>query len=76
MSVKLTATELRANLYRILDLVAEKSEIVEIARRGKILKIVLASPPDKTRRLVSRENYLKGNPDEIVHMDWSDQWKP
>jgi prevent-host-death family protein len=72
----LTATELRSKLFRVLDQVAQTGDPVEIRRRGKTLKIVLDSPPDKMDRLVPRDKFLKTNPDEIVHLDWSDQWKP
>lgn len=74
--MKVTATKLREQLYRILDRVAETGEPVEIIRGGKVLKIVAASPRGKMKRLVSRKQYLKGDPDEIVHLDWADQWKP
>jgi len=72
----LSATELRANLYRILDHVARTGETVKIARGDKLIKIVPASPRDKLKRLIERTGYLKGNPDDIVQLDWSDQWKP
>lgn len=72
----LTATELRTKLFRVLDRVAETGEPVEINRRGKKLKIVLESPAGKMDRLRGREKYLRADPDEIVHLDWSDQWKP
>jgi antitoxin (DNA-binding transcriptional repressor) of toxin-antitoxin stability system len=74
--MKVTATKLRQNLYRILDRVAETGETVEIVRGDKVLRIAVASPRKKMKRLVSRKDYLKGDPDEIVHMDWTDQWKP
>jgi len=74
--MKVTATKLRQNLYRILDRVAETGETVEIVRGDKVLKIAVASPRKKMKRLVSRKDYLKADPDEIVHMDWADQWKP
>jgi antitoxin (DNA-binding transcriptional repressor) of toxin-antitoxin stability system len=74
--MKVTATKLRENLYRILDRVAQTGETVEIARGDKVLKIAVVSPRKKMKRLVSRKNYLKGDPYEIVHLDWADQWKP
>lgn len=72
----ITATQLRANLYRILDRVAKHGETVEIARNGTIVKIVPASSPGKMDRLVPRPDYIVGNPDDLVHMDWSNEWKP
>lgn len=74
--MKVTATKLRQNLYRILDRVAETGETVEIIRGERVLRIAVASPRKKMKRLVSRKDYLKGDPEEIVHMDWADPWKP
>jgi prevent-host-death family protein len=74
--MSISATELRANLYRLLDRVVKGGETIEINRGGKILKIVLSSPPDKLDHLVKRKGYLKGDAGDIVHMDWSDQWNP
>jgi len=74
--MKVTATKLREDLYRILDRVAETGETVEITRGDKVLKIAVASPPGKMKRLVTRKEYMSGNPEELVHLDWADQWKP
>jgi prevent-host-death family protein len=41
--MKISATELRQNLYRIIDTVLETGEPVEIARKGGTVRIV----PDK-----------------------------
>jgi antitoxin (DNA-binding transcriptional repressor) of toxin-antitoxin stability system len=42
--MKVSATELRQNLYRIIDTVLETGESVEIARKGGSVRIV----PDRT----------------------------
>lgn len=48
---------------------------VEIERHGKILRIV---PPEDSSKLDSlkRRDYLRVDPEELVHIDWSDTWKP
>lgn len=71
-----TASELRANLYRILDQVLETGVPVEIRRKGGVVRIVPASPPSKLARLVKRKGIIVGDPDDIIHMDWSEDWKP
>jgi len=38
--MRVTATELRQNLYRIIDAVLETGESVEIARKGGTVRIV------------------------------------
>ena len=74
----LTASKLRENVYRILDEVLETGVPVEIERRGRILRIVPADAPSvpKTERLRERPDYLRGDPDDIVHCDWSQEWRP
>ena len=72
----MTATELRAKLYRVLDQVLQTGEPVEIVRNGQRLKIVPAGSAEPAKRLIQRLDYLRCDPDEIVHLDWSDQWKP
>jgi len=70
----MTASKLRANIYRILDQVLDTGIPVEIERRGLRLRLVPASAPDKFANLVDRPGFLNCDPDEIVHIDWFDQW--
>jgi prevent-host-death family protein len=74
----LTASKLRENIYRILDQVAETGVPVEIVRGRRRLRIVPAEPPAarKTDRLKVRPKVLIGDPQRLVHMDWSKEWKP
>ena len=74
----LTASKLRENIYRILDQVAETGVPVEIVRARRRPKIVPAdeSPPSKVARLKARPKTLVGDPQRLVHMDWSKDWKP
>jgi antitoxin (DNA-binding transcriptional repressor) of toxin-antitoxin stability system len=72
----ITASRLRANVYKVLDEVLETGTPVEIERRGQRLRIVPAVPRLRLERLVRRPRYLKVDPESIVHLDWSDQWRP
>lgn len=74
--MSLTASKLRQDIYRILDRVLETGEPVEIERRGRILRIVPEPKPDKLAGLVRRDGYLRCEPEELVHLDWSDEWRP
>jgi hypothetical protein len=74
--MEITATELRSNLYRILDRVIETGEPVLLKRKGKRIKIAVDKPGSKFSRLVRREGVIKGDPDDLVHIDWSEYWKP
>jgi antitoxin (DNA-binding transcriptional repressor) of toxin-antitoxin stability system len=71
--MKVTATRLRENIYSILDQVAETGEPVEIERKGKILRIVADQKPSKLDR-IKKKDYLIGDLDSIIHMDWSKEW--
>jgi hypothetical protein len=62
--------------YRILDEVLDTGTPVEIERRGQRLRIVPAEPHGRLERLIRRPRYLKVDPESIVHLDWSDQWRP
>lgn len=71
-----TASELRANVYRLLDRVLETGEPLEIERNGRVLRIV----PDARRwgidSLEPHPGTIIGDPDDLTHLDWSDEWKP
>lgn len=76
MRERLTATRLRANLYRVLDAVLETGRPVEIERRGRLLRIVAVEPEDPLARLEPHPDYIVGDPEDLVDIDWSDEWKP
>lgn len=71
----LTASSLRQDIYRLLDRVLATGVPLEVERRGQILRIV---PPKETRKLdrLKRHDYLLGPAEELVHLDWSDEWTP
>ncbi|HEX9934604.1 MAG TPA: type II toxin-antitoxin system prevent-host-death family antitoxin [bacterium] len=69
-----TASTLRQNIYRLLDRIIQTGHPLEIERKGKLLKIVPVEPQDKLKRL-KRRNTLKCDPEELVHLDWSKEWK-
>jgi antitoxin (DNA-binding transcriptional repressor) of toxin-antitoxin stability system len=71
-----TATKLRQNIYRLLDEVLESGVPLEIERNGKVLRIVPADGRSKLDRLVPHPDALVGDPEDIVHMDWSHEWRP
>lgn len=71
--MRITASKLRENIYRILDEVAEKGTPVEVLRKGTVVKIVAENRPSKLARLKKRSGFI-GDPDDIVGMDWSKYW--
>jgi hypothetical protein len=71
-----TATELRQNIYKLLDEVLETGVPLEIERNGRRLRITPETPPNKLDRLVPHPDYIVGDPEDFVHMDWSHEWRP
>ena len=66
-----SASKLRENIYQLLDQVLETGTPLEINRKGRKLKIV---PVKGESKLGSLERH-DGDPDDIVHLDWSDEWR-
>ena len=73
--MKLTASKLQENVYRILDQVLQSGTPVVVERKGRTLKIVSGEAPKKTFRLI-RRNIIRGSAENLVHMDWTKEWKP
>jgi prevent-host-death family protein len=72
----MTASKLRANVYKVLDEVLETGAPIEVERKGKRLRIVPVEPRSKLDRLVKRPDFFKVDPESIVHLDWSSEWRP
>ena len=70
-----TASKLRENVYQILDSILETGEAVEVVRKGRVLRIVADRPPSRLARLRKR-SCIRGNPDDLVEIDWSREWTP
>lgn len=71
-------TELRRNIYNILDSIAETGKSVKIERDGLVFTLSCESSRSKLERLKNKQHpkAYKGNSDEIISMDWSSEWKP
>lgn len=74
--MSITASTLRADVYRILDRVLETGEPVTIERNGRQLQIVAVTRTSKLQRLVAHPDSIVGDPDDLVHLDWSHEWRP
>ncbi len=75
--ISVTASKLRANIYRILDEILETGVAVEIVRRGRKLRIIPMDegPSNKLDKLVERADVIRCDPEDIVHVDWSKEWR-
>ena len=72
----ITATELRRNVYQLLDQVLETGRPLEVERHGRRLVIEPAERRARLDRLEPHPGCIAVDPESLVHMDWSDQWKP
>jgi prevent-host-death family protein len=66
----ISPTELRSNIYKLLDEVINSGVPLEINKGGKLLRIVPVAKSDKLRNLVSRPDVIIGNPDDLVDISW------
>jgi hypothetical protein len=63
--------QLRANLDQLLDTVIETGTSLKILHKGKILSVSLEQSVSKLDSLTPHPDYLLVDPEEIVHIDWS-----
>jgi len=76
MTIYITATQLRKDVYRLLDQVVDSGERIEVKRKGKRIQIVPVDHHSKLDSLQNHPSAIAGDPDKLVHTDWSDNWKP
>lgn len=72
----ITASELRQNVYRLLDNVLNTGTPLEIERGGRHLRIVPVEGSSKLSRLTAHAGTIPGDPEELVELDWSGEWRP
>jgi hypothetical protein len=74
MKKPMTPTELRKDLYRVLDEVLDTGIPQEVLRGGRMLMIV----PSGGRRLelsdLPRRQALACSPEELVETSWEREW--
>jgi hypothetical protein len=72
----LSASRLRADVYRILDEVLRTGQPADVERNGRLLRIVPVDLPSRLADLVPHPHAVTGDPAELVHLDWSAEWHP
>mgnify|MGYP000963929716 CR=1 FL=1 len=72
----ISASHLRQDLYKLLDRVLETGEPLVIDRKGRRLRVVPDAPPSRLARLPKRQGFVVGDPADLVHVDWSAEWRP
>ena len=71
--MRITASKLRENIYRVLDEAIETGVPIEVVRKGAVLRIVPEKRPSQLANLKKRAGF-EGDPDDIIGMDWSTDW--
>lgn len=66
----ITVTELRSNIYNLLEEVLTTGIPLEINKGGRKLHITPVEKVDKLQNLVYRPNAIKGDPEDLVHIEW------
>lgn len=70
----ISVTRLRENLYEIVDRVIKTGMPIEIERKGERVRLEPVRQKSKLQRLVARPDTIVGDPEDIVHVDWSAEW--
>lgn len=74
--MSVTASQLRQDIYRLLDQVLDTGEPLEIVRKGRRLRLIPDEPVNRLDRIVGNPDAIVGDPDELVSIDWSRDWTP
>lgn len=71
----ITPTELRNNIYNVLDEVLATGIPVEIIRKGKILKIIATDTIDKLQNLSKKPDFITGDSENLPDIHWDEAIK-
>ena len=69
-----TFEELKTDIEGVLDRLVKTDETAEFEANGKCWQIVAKPAVDKLCRLVPRPGLIIGDPENLVHFDWSEYW--
>ena len=84
VSMKVTSTEFRKNLFQIVER-ALQGEFVEVAHKGRLVRLVPGDKPSKMSRLIQRDTIhgtLEDLADSQTRLDaevlaaWEGKWAP
>jgi prevent-host-death family protein len=68
-----TPTELRSNIYHLLDEVLNTGLPLEIKKGEQKLRIIPVEKVDKFQNLPVRPQVILGSPDDLVGISWEDE---
>ena len=70
-----TPTELRANIYQLLEEVLQTGIPLEINKGDRKLRIVPVERVNKLQNLVSRPAVITGDADDLADLHWDQEVK-
>ncbi|GAA4823314.1 type II toxin-antitoxin system Phd/YefM family antitoxin [Nocardioides caeni] len=76
MSDPVSPSQLRQDLYRLLDGVLETGRPLEILRKGRLLRVVPDQPVSRLDQIRTDASVIVGDPEDLVSVDWSSEWDP
>jgi len=74
--MSVTPSQLRADIYRLLDEVLDTGVPLEVERGGHRLVITPIQPRSRLDNLEPHPGSIAGDPGDLVSMDWSPEWRP
>lgn len=72
----ISASQLRQNVYRLLDQVLSTGMPLEIERNGRLLRITPAETGSRIERVTPRPALITGDAADLASLDWSESWRP
>lgn len=66
----ITVTELRRNIYNLLEEVLTTGVPLEVDKGGRKLRIAPVEPVDKFADMVFQPDVINGNPEDLIHIEW------
>lgn len=68
-----TPTELRTDIYNLLDEILQTGLPIEIKKGDRRLRIIPVEKMDKFQNLISRSDVIQGDPDSLVLVNWEEE---
>ena len=72
-AVSITTSKLRSDIYNLLDKVLTTGTPLEVELKGRQLVILPGEKVKKLDKLMAHK-CINGDPENLVHNDWSKEW--
>ncbi len=72
--MSVTASQLRKDIYNMLDSVIETGKPIKIVRKNRELEIIAVKEKNNLEKLIPHK-CMNDDPESFIHTDWSKEWK-